>query len=73
MSLRFDLSNAADTLASVIDAGNDPYELDLPEGSSALVIGDPCSAAYAVVGTRQELAEFVAGLTALLDLPARTP
>ncbi|MXM67041.1 hypothetical protein GR925_27330 [Streptomyces sp. HUCO-GS316] len=67
MSLRFETSTVADTPALLVTPASDPYELDLPDGASALIIGDPCSSAYVVTGSREELREFVAELAAELD------
>ncbi len=59
MSERYELDDA-DTPLQLVSAGAELGEEVIPAGSYALVIGNPWSSAFAVVGTAHQLDHFLA-------------
>ncbi|MET9499552.1 hypothetical protein [Streptomyces sp. NPDC006552] len=65
MSARYEVADADTTPLRLLTVDDGPHELgaDLPPGASALVIGDPQAAAFAVTGTLDQLRAFAARAT----------
>jgi hypothetical protein len=58
MSLRYEMHDAFATDVAIAGPGTELGEDDLGPDTHALIIGDPCSSAYAIIGSLDALSEF---------------